>query len=458
MPSTPVVALRRVRTWLTVLACGVLSACVISIDEPTEGSTVTLPSAGATTKVTVTGNASYTGLKVTVDGVDSSSKMVSKSNKRDEGDLAFSPGAHTIVASANVYCWYCTNKTSSSTQTRSFTVVIASGPGTPGGGGGTVGLSLQPSTVALERGKSGTTTASVTRGGGFTGDVTVTVTSLPSGVTGSALTIPAAQTSGTLTLNASSSAAFGQKSVSVKGTGPGGTPASSNQPLTVVVPRAAGAFIEASPAPYFNSTTGSTVNSLSGTFSADIKTGTQTGLPQPRAAVFRKGTTPVGQPVGFTLGPQSNLGGAGFCKDNTPATQPTQTRGVGMTSQPVGSNAQYGFTFLDLPGNANILRQMVANSNKASPALFMQPRVFFSPDCTLALVAGVNTTGPSNYEVSVQDLQTGNPPSGSCGWPIQFNVANAFSALVKLTNNQTQVEVKVDPGAASAQTCTYNIP
>jgi hypothetical protein len=129
-----------------------------------------------------------------------------------------------------------------------------------------------------------------------------------------------------------------------------------------------------------------------------------------------------------------------------------------MTSQPVGSNQQYAFYFLDLMGNAAAIRQMYANSNKQNPALFSQPRVLFSPDCTLALVAGVNVSGPSNYEVSVQNLQTGSPPSGTCGWPIQFNTASALTALVKTQGMQTKVEVSVDAGTASAQVCTYNVP
>jgi hypothetical protein len=181
------------------------------------------------------------------------------------------------------------------------------------------------------------------------------------------------------------------------------------------------------------------------------------GLPQPRAAVFRKGATPIGSAIGFSVGPQSNLGGAGFCRDNN-AAQPPLTRGVVLTSSPSGSNAQYGFTFVDLVGSPAVLREMYADSSKTNPVVIAQPRVFFSPDCTLALVAGVNTLGPSNYVVTVQDLQTGNPPAGPCGWPIQFNSNNAFSAVVKTQGAQAQVEVTVDAGTPSAQVCTYSVP
>jgi hypothetical protein len=74
--------------------------------------------------VVVTGNASYTGLKVLVDGADFSNRMVSKSSKRDEGDLGLAAGSHTLVASADIYCWYCSGQKHQSTATRSFSIEI----------------------------------------------------------------------------------------------------------------------------------------------------------------------------------------------------------------------------------------------------------------------------------------------------------------------------------------------
>src|SRR5207247_9024925 len=191
--------------------------------------------------------------------------------------------------------------------------------------------------LVVWRARSGTTTC--TGAVPCTATANVSVSTPPAGVTASALTIPSGHTTGTLTLNVSASAGFQQTNLTVTATA---APASASQTLTLVVPRASGPFVEANPAPYTNSVIGASTNSLSGTFTVDIKSGAQAGVPQPRAAQFHKGTTNVGQAIGFTVGSSANLGGAGFCRDNNSA-QPPLTRGVVMTSAPVGSNAQFAF-------------------------------------------------------------------------------------------------------------------
>ena len=379
-------------------------------------------------------------------------------NKVAKATLTAANGAHKIDASYQIpptlFGLYGGSRKDGSVT---FTVGVAPPPPPPPPPAGTVTLSLSPTTVVIERGKSGTVGVTVTRGGSFTGDVTISLSGLPPDVTSNPLTIPSGQTSGMLTLNVGASATFQQKIATVTGAGPAGSPTAAGKQFTLVIPRALGAFSEASPAPYTSSVP-SSVASLSSTFSASITTGTQAGLPQARAAQFKKGSNAIGPAIGFTLGlPITNLGGAGFCRDNN-TTQPPLTRGVVLTNAPVGSNAQYGFTFIDLMGTPNVIRQIVADGSKSSPAVTAQPRVFFSPDCTLALVTGVYVLGPSNFAVNVLDLQTGNPPSGNCGWPIQYNSANSATALVKITGTTTQVVVTVDPGTATAQACTFSVP
>ena len=113
-----------VQTWVVAVAVLALPSCSIQVQEPAANATITWPSKIFRTKVVVTGNASYTGLKVLVDGIDFSNRMVSKSSKRDEGDLSLGGGTHTLVASADVYCWYCSGQKHQSTATQTFTVVI----------------------------------------------------------------------------------------------------------------------------------------------------------------------------------------------------------------------------------------------------------------------------------------------------------------------------------------------
>ena len=66
---------------------------------------------------------------------------------------------------------------------------------------GDFGLSVSPSSLSLNRGRSGSYTVSISAGGGFIGNVSLSVTGLPSGATASFSPNPmAAPGSGTLTV------------------------------------------------------------------------------------------------------------------------------------------------------------------------------------------------------------------------------------------------------------------
>jgi hypothetical protein len=429
--ATTRAAINPIRTFLTVVATSALAACSIAIQQP--GPAVNLPSATSTTKVVVTGNASYTGLKVMVDGNDVTSQMVSKSSSRDEGDLSLSPDMHTLVASADVPCWYCSgNQKTRSTATQVFTVAVGGGPSSA------ISLILQPASLTIERGAADGTTVWVTRAGGFTGDVDVKVTSLPAGIRANPLTIPSGLDRGTLVLTVDPVLDFSQHNLTVTGAGPGGLLSSAGQTLALLIPRTSGAFREADPAPYFNSVVGSTVNSLSGAFSASITTGPE--------ATFRWGTQQVGSPISFQASYQ--LGGAGFCVDND-HNGAALTRGVVMKS----ARPYHHFEFVDLMRNSAVTQTIDA----ADGFLISEwPRVFFSPDCTLALVSAWDPS--ASRFVVVLDLLSDLPPSGPCGWPLRFNSPDAFSARVKVQGTLTQVEVTLDAGTPASRVCTYTVP
>jgi hypothetical protein len=70
------------------------------------------------------------------------------------------------------------------------------GDGGPVGNPGSIQLAVNPTTLPIQQGGSGTVTASLTRGGGFTGVVALAVTGLPTGITS---TITPGQLSGTIT-------------------------------------------------------------------------------------------------------------------------------------------------------------------------------------------------------------------------------------------------------------------
>jgi hypothetical protein len=123
MPSIPTISRQPLPAYMLVVAVA-LGGCSIKIEKPANNAVITLP---ATTKVAITGNASYTGLMVMVDGGNVSSQIVSTGSSSSEGDIGLlAAGPHTVSASATLSCWYCSGGTTLSTDTRSFIVI----PGT----------------------------------------------------------------------------------------------------------------------------------------------------------------------------------------------------------------------------------------------------------------------------------------------------------------------------------------
>ena len=103
---------------------------------------------------------------------------------------------------------------------------------------GSIQVAVTPATLTVPQGGSGSVTAQLTRGGGFTGDVTLAVSGLPTGVT---TTITPAQLSGTTasaTINVSVAATVsaGNYTATVTGTAQGVGQATATYQLTVTQP------------------------------------------------------------------------------------------------------------------------------------------------------------------------------------------------------------------------------
>lgn len=357
------------------------------------------------------------------------------------GTLSMAPGPHVVVVTGILSDGWSFRSYSA---TSNFTVAPPPTPIPPTGG---FTLTTPAPALLVERTKAVTVPVTIARTAPFAGAVAVTVSGLPAGVTASPLTIGPAQTSGSLTLSAPASAGFGKSSLTLRGSaGPSGP--SDTAPLSLTVGRATGALVEANPAPYASALP-SSATSRSGTFRVQVSTGAPT-LPQPRKAVFFRGTQQLGQEIGFTVGPVSTLGGAGFCDDTAAGAL---TRGVVLSGQLPGFSSQNVFTFVDM-ASPHVLRQVSADMQSSAPTPHVfQPRVFFSADCSIALVASVNRLGPQNHLVQVFDMMTGSP----IGSEIPFDTP-VFSGLVKTTGTTQQVEVKVDTGTAGAQVVNRPVP
>lgn len=100
---------------------------------------------------------------------------------------------------------------------------------------GVIALVILPTSASISQGGSSTVAATVTRSGGFTGTVDLTVTGTPTGVTGvvSNVRTTGLVTSATVTINVNATTAPGTYSLVVHGTGTGVSEATAAFALTV---------------------------------------------------------------------------------------------------------------------------------------------------------------------------------------------------------------------------------
>jgi hypothetical protein len=196
-------------------------------------------------------------------------------------------------------------------------------------------LSASPASLTVNRGASGTSTITITRTGGFSSDVTLSASGLPTGVTASFSANPATGNSSVLTLSASSTATLGAATVTVSGTG-GGLTRSTPISLTVNMPDFALAASPTSLSVARNTSGTSTITiTRTGGFTGDVTLGAS-GLPVGVTASFS--VNPVtGNSSVLTLSasPTAALG---------PVTITVSGTGGGLTR-----NTPIALTVIDMP-------------------------------------------------------------------------------------------------------------
>ena len=119
-------------------------------------------------------------------------------------------------------------------------VVVGCSSGGDGNGGtgpqpGTIAIGVAPASLTLVQGQGGSITVALTRGGSFTGSVTLSAAGMPSGVTLAGATIAASSSSAELTVNASASAAVGAATVTITAAGTGVIATTAALSLTIQI-------------------------------------------------------------------------------------------------------------------------------------------------------------------------------------------------------------------------------
>lgn len=103
-------------------------------------------------------------------------------------------------------------------------------------------LALTGGAVTILQGETATLGVSVTRSGGFTGAVTVSVEGLPAGATAAPVTIAGSATTGQVTITTTGAVVVGTASLTLRGTGTGVEPRTIAVGLTISAPPAAGTY------------------------------------------------------------------------------------------------------------------------------------------------------------------------------------------------------------------------
>ena len=345
--------------------------------------------------------------------------------------------------------------TSKDQSTNSGTVTV-SGTGS--------GFTLTPATtaVAIPQTTSATDTIMVADFGGFTGNVTLAASGLPTGVTAAFATNPAASSS-VLTLTASSAAVIGGP-YTVTVTGTSGTQTATTT-LTVSVTAAPGFTLSSSAAslsiPQSNSATSTiTVNQLSG-FSGTV-TLAASGLPTGVTATF--GTNPTTGTSVLTLAASSTATVGGPVNVTVTGTSGTTTQtvtiAVTVTSAPSYTIAPASTTVAVTQGSSNTdtinvtaLNGFTAGVTFSASGLPTGVTAVFSPN--------PSTTGSSVLTLTASNTAAFGPAvtvtvTGTSGTATQSTaIAVTVNAAAGFTLNATPPAATVAQGGTA--TTTINV-
>lgn len=344
------------------------------------------------------------------------------------------------------------------------------------GPGGSISLTINPTSASVAQGSSTTVTGTLTRSGGFTGDVSFTVEGAPAGVTG---TVGNLQTSGTtttavITVQVGAAAPAGTYALTVRATGNGVDPATVVFQLTVTaapdfsiaVNPASTSVMQGGTSPAIAITltrtnfTGAVTLSLAGSVPAGV---TAAFTPPAPTANNASMTVTVGAAVqagSYSL----QISGAGAPGTrSTPFTLTVTAAGsftIGTTSGPV--------TMLQGQSN-NVTTISITRTDFSAPILLTAENLpagltaTFSPNpattnsATLTLTAAANLV-PNTYTVTVRGTAAaghGNGPTLAA-----LEATTTVSVTVNLWWNLSypqQRQITVTAGAPGAP-AGYSIP
>jgi subtilase family serine protease len=269
-------------------------------------------------------------------------------------------------------------------------------------------LAATPSALTIIHGNRGTSAISIIPQGGFSGNVNLSVSGLPSGVT-SAFSPNPASTNSTLTLTVSTTAAPATATLTITGTS-GKLTSSTMLSLTVTAGNPAFALSAAPAAVTIVQGVGSGTSTVSITpengFSGKVSFAT-TGLPKGVTASFSTNPTTSSTLVAFTATETAKKGTATVTISGTSGSLTASTT-LSLTVNPLGN-----FSLTATPKKLTIERGL-----SASTTITVIPKDSFSQNVTLStngLPKGVTASFSQNPASSTSTLTLTASPSATIG-------------------------------------------
>ncbi|MGA7343560.1 MAG: hypothetical protein WBE72_19050 [Terracidiphilus sp.] len=278
-------------------------------------------------------------------------------------------------------------------------------------------LSASPGSVTVDQGGSVTSTITVTDAGGFTGAVTLAASGLPGGVTAgfAAGTVAGTQV---VTLTAGSSAALGQATVAITGTGTSGAQtlaAATTVMLTVVVPPSFS--LSASPGSVTVAQGGSTTTIVTvtdvGGFNGAVSF-TATGFPSGVTHSFAPGTISGTEVLTMTATSSATVEG------------PVTVTITGMSGN-LFEETSIELTVTAPPG-------FTISGNGAS--ISIQPGATTGNTASISVTGSNGFTGSVNLTCSTSPTATSDPPTCSLS-PNPLSVTGNAAVIATLTVTTT---------------------
>ncbi len=245
--SRPTGPYARLRSILALSVFTVLAACGGSDDPtppptPTPGTLAVAVASGtgsavtgtsATVAVNITRGGSFTGAVALAaegvpTGVTATFTPASLPTGTTSSSLALAVAANAAAGTYPITIRATGASVTAATTTFTLTVAV---PQTPA-----FTLAATPAAITIVAGQSGTSQIAVTRTGGFTGNVQLTLDNPPTGVTGIFTPNPATTTPSSLAVSVASGTAAGAYTLTVRGTGTGAAAATTTIALTVTAP------------------------------------------------------------------------------------------------------------------------------------------------------------------------------------------------------------------------------